>query len=164
MILFRLWFLANSLQNTLFLIFRCVFMWDPKETLKSIGLGPKSEQKRSVRVAEAIRNELSMLLLTKVRDQKLAEVSISRIELGDDLKCARIFFTVSGDRKNQVEAEEGLKRAKGFMRSHLAKVLNMRYTPDLQFVYDHQVEKTIAIEKLLQEIAMERSGDDESGS
>lgn len=164
MILFRLWFLANSLQNTLFLIFRCVFMWDPKETLKSIGLGPKSEQKRSVRVAEAIRNELSMLLLTKVRDQKLAEVSISRIELGDDLKCARIFFTVSGDKKNQVEAEEGLKRAKGFMRSHLAKVLNMRYTPDLQFVYDHQVEKTIAIEKLLQEIAMERSGDDESGS
>ena len=159
-----MWFLANSLQNTLFLIFRCVFMWDPKETLKSIGLGPKSEQKRSVRVAEAIRNELSMLLLTKVRDQKLAEVSISRIELGDDLKCARIFFTVSGDRKNQVEAEEGLKRAKGFMRSHLAKVLNMRYTPDLQFVYDHQVEKTIAIEKLLQEIAMERSGDDESGS
>jgi len=156
--------LANSLQNTLFLIFRCVFMWDPKETLKSIGLGPKSEQKRSVRVAEAIRNELSMLLLTKVRDQKLAEVSISRIELGDDLKCAKIFFTVSGDKKNQVEAEEGLKRAKGFMRSHLAKVLNMRYTPDLQFVYDHQVEKTIAIEKLLQEIAMERSGDDESGS
>lgn len=139
-------------------------MWDPKETLKSIGLGPKSEQKRSVRVAEAIRNELSMLLLTKVRDQKLAEVSISRIELGDDLKCARIFFTVSGDKKMQVEAEEGLKRAKGFMRSHLAKVLNMRYTPDLQFVYDHQVEKTIAIEKLLQEIAMERSGDDESGS
>lgn len=139
-------------------------MWDPKETLKSIGLGPKSEQKRSVRVAEAIRNELSMLLLTKVRDQKLAEVSISRIELGDDLKCARIFFTVSGDKKSQVEAEEGLRRAKGFMRSHLAKVINMRYTPDLQFVYDHQVEKTIAIEKLLQEIAMERSGDDESGS
>jgi len=138
-------------------------MWDPKETLKSIGLGPKSEQKRSVRVAEAIRNELSMLLLTKVRDQKLAEVSITRIELGDDLKCARIFFTVSGDKKMQVEAEEGLKRAKGFMRSHLAKVINMRYTPDLQFVYDHQVEKTIAIEKLLQEIAMERSGEDESG-
>lgn len=139
-------------------------MWNPKETLKSIGLGPKSEQKRSVRVAEAIRNELSILLLTKVRDQKLEEVAITRIQLPDDLKCAKIFFTVPGDEKKQLAAEEGLKRAKGFMRSHLAKVLNMRYTPDLQFVYDHQREKTIEIERLLQEIAEERSGDDKSGS
>lgn len=139
-------------------------MWDPKETLKSIGLGPKSEQKRSVRVAEAIRNELSVLLLTKVRDHKLEDVAITRIHLPDDLKCARIYFNVPGDKPRQLAAEEGLKRAKGFMRSHLAKVLNMRYTPDLQFVYDHQVEKTIEIEKLLQEIALERRDEDDSGS
>ena len=50
------------------------------------------------------------------------------------------------------------------MRSHLAKVLNMRYTPELHFVYDHQVEKVIEIEKLLQEIAKEKGDDDESGS
>ncbi|MDD3813947.1 MAG: 30S ribosome-binding factor RbfA [Desulfocapsaceae bacterium] len=139
-------------------------MWDPKETLKSVGLGPKSEQKRSVRVAEAIRNELSMLLLTKACDPKLAEVGISRVELADDLKYARIFFTVPGDKQQQVSAKEGLQRAKGFMRSHLAKVINMRYTPELQFVYDQQVEKVVAIEKLLQEIANERGGDDESSS
>ncbi|MBA3005270.1 MAG: 30S ribosome-binding factor RbfA [Proteobacteria bacterium] len=139
-------------------------MWDPKETLKSVGLGPKSEQKRSVRVAEAIRNELSMLLLTKVCDPKLAEVGISRVELADDLKYARIYFTVLGDKTQQLSAKEGLQRAKGFMRSHLAKVINMRYTPELQFVYDQQIEKVVAMEKLLQEIANERGGDDESGS
>ncbi len=139
-------------------------MWNPKETLKSVGLGPKSEQKRSVRVAEAIRNELSMLLLTTVRDQKLAEVALSRVELADDLQYARIFFTVPGEKKRQISAEEGLQRAKGFMRSHLAKVLNMRYTPELHFVYDHQAEKVIEIEKLLQEIAKEKGDDDESGS
>ncbi|MDO8946255.1 MAG: 30S ribosome-binding factor RbfA [Desulfocapsaceae bacterium] len=140
-------------------------MWDPKETLKSVGLGPKSEQKRSVRVAEAIRNELSMLILTKVCDPKLTEVGISRVELADDLKYARIFFTVPGDKKNQLSAKEGLQRAKGFMRSHLAKVINMRYTPELQFVYDQQIEKVVAMEKLLQEIANERGDDDdESGS
>ncbi|MDO9043572.1 MAG: 30S ribosome-binding factor RbfA [Desulfocapsaceae bacterium] len=139
-------------------------MWNPKETLKSVGLGPKSEQKRSVRVAEAIRNELSMLLLTKVGDPKLADVAFSRVQLADDLQYARIFFSVPGDKKRQVAAEEGLQRAKGFMRSHLAKVLNMRYTPELHFVYDHQVEKVIEIEKLLQEIAKEKGDDDESGS
>ena len=139
-------------------------MWNPKETLKSVGLGPKSEQKRSVRVAEAIRNELSMLLLTKVGDPKLADVAFSRVQLADDLQYARIFFSVPGDKKRQVAAEEGLQRAKGFMRSHLAKVLNMRYTPELHFVYDQQVEKVVEIEKLFHEIAKERGDDDESGS
>lgn len=136
-------------------------MWNPKETLKSVGLGPKSEQKRSVRVAEAIRNELAMLLLTKVRDVKLTDVSFSRVQLADDLQYARIFFTVPGDKKQQLDAEGGLQRAKGFMRSHLAKVLNMRYTPELHFVYDHQAEKLIAMESLLQEIAKEKRENDE---
>jgi ribosome-binding factor A len=139
-------------------------MRNPKETLNSIGLGPKSGKKRSVRVAEAIRNELSMLLLTRVRDSKLADVTFSRVQLADDLQYARIFFSVPGDEKRRVSAEEGLQRAKGFMRSHLAKVLNMRYTPELHFVYDHQIEKVEEIERLLQEIARERGDDDESGS
>ena len=139
-------------------------MQNPKETLKSIGLGARAETKRSVRVAEAIRNELSMLLLLKVQDPKLAEVSVSRVQLAEDLQYARVFFTVPGDKKRQADAEEGLQRAKGFMRSSLAKVLNMRYTPDLHFVYDHQVEKVGEIEKLLQEIAREREENDESGS
>ena len=105
-----------------------------------------------------------MLLLTKVRDPKLADVTFTRVQLADDLQYARIFFSVSGDKKRQVAAEEGLQRAKGFMRSHLAKVLNLRYTPELHFVYDQQVEKVVEIEKLFHEIAKERGDDDESGS
>ncbi len=139
-------------------------MRSPKETLSSIGLGPKSEQKRSVRVAEAIRNELSMLLLTKVRDPKLVSVAFSRVQLSDDLSYARIFFTVPDVKKRHVDAEEALQRAKGFMRSHLAKALNMRYTPELHFVYDRQVEKVAEMEQLFQEIANERGSDDEQSS
>ena len=50
-------------------------IWDPKETLDSIGLGKRTEVKRSKRVADAMRNELSVLLLEKVRDPKLQNVS-----------------------------------------------------------------------------------------
>lgn len=139
-------------------------MRNPKATLTSIGLGARSEKKRSVRVAEAIRNELSTLLVLKIQDPRLTGVAITRVQLADDLQYARIFFTSSGGMKGQVEAEQGLQRAKGFMRSHLAKVLNMRYTPELHFVYDHQVEKVEEIEKLLQEIALEREEKDDSGS
>jgi ribosome-binding factor A len=129
--------------------------WDPKGTLDSIGLG-RSEQKRSTRVADAIRNELALLLLHKVRDPKISSVTISRVEVSDDLKYARIYYTVLGEDKAIKEADVGLQRARGFMRSHLAKTLNMRYTPDLQFRYDMTNEKVREIEQLFQSIAGEK--------
>lgn len=131
--------------------------WDPKQTLDSIGIGGKSEQKRSSRVAEAIRNELSTILISKVRDPRLQGVNISRVEVLDDLSLARIFFTVLGGPREVKEAGIGLERAKGFMRSHIAKTLNLRFTPALQFKYDKVVEKVAELEEILQEIANERN-------
>lgn len=136
--------------------------FDPKKTLDSIGLG-KTEQKRSVRVSDVIRKELAILLLTKVRDQKLATVNITRVEVADDLKYARVFFTVLGDHKAIKAAEAAFDRAKGFMRSHLAKTLNMRYTPSLQFRFDEIAEKVEHIENIFQEIANEgKTGEENS--
>jgi ribosome-binding factor A len=138
-------------------------IWDPKQTLDSIGIGGKSEQKRSSRVAEAIRNELATLLLSKVRDPRLLGVSISRVEVPDDLSLARIFFTVFGDKKEIREAGIGLEKAKGFMRSHIAKTLNLRFTPALIFKYDDVVEKVAELDEIFQEIANEReSREDDS--
>lgn len=138
-------------------------IWDPKQTLDSIGIGGKNEQKRSSRVAEAIRNELATLLLSKVRDPRLLGVSISRVEVPDDLSLARVFFTVFGEKKEIREAKIGLEKAKGFMRSHIAKTLNLRFTPALMFRYDDVVEKVAELEEIFQEIANEReSREDDS--
>ena len=136
--------------------------WDPKKTLDSIGIGGKHEQKRSSRVAEAIRNEIATLLISKVRDPNLIDVSISRVEVTDDLSLARIYFTVFGDQKNIKTAEKGLLRAKGFMRSHIAKTLNLRFTPALQFKYDDIADKVAELDDIFQELANERDnqGDD----
>ncbi len=134
--------------------------WDPKETLDSIGLG-RTQQKRSVRVADVIRNEISMLLVNKIRDPKVSDVSISNVDLSDDLKHAKVYFTLLyGDDKKQ-SAISGLLRAKGFIRSHLAKSLNLRYTPELRFIYDKTAEKVEEIERLFDEIAKEREENQE---
>ncbi len=130
-------------------------IWDPKQTLDSVGLG-RQEQKRSVRVADVIRNELSILMISKVRDPKLSEVSISRVEVTDDMKIARIFFTLLSGKKRAKGAEKSLQNAKGFMRSHLAKTLNLRYTPELQFRYDETADKVAQVESIFQEIENER--------
>lgn len=131
-------------------------MWDPKETIESVGLG-KRERKRSTRVADAIQMELSLLFIQKVRDQKLSDVSISRVEVTDDLKNARIFYTIPSGEKGRKQVSGALTKATGFVRSHLAKVLNLRYTPTLKFIYDEKADKVQAMEMLLDEIASERS-------
>ena len=135
-------------------------IWDPKQTLDSIGLSSRKERKRSARVADAIRVELATLLVGKVRDPKLRGVSISRVEVTDDLRIARIYFTVLENHKKVKSAEKGLQRAKGFMRSHIARTLNLRFTPALQFLYDETAEKVEELDALFQEIANERKSGD----
>ncbi|MCP3889636.1 MAG: 30S ribosome-binding factor RbfA [Desulfobulbaceae bacterium] len=131
-------------------------VWDPKQTLDSIGVGEKNEQKRSSRVAEAIKNELSTLLISKVADPRLLGANISRVEVTDDLSLARIYFTVFGDKKEIRAADKGFQRAAGFMRSHIAKTLNLRFTPALEFRYDNIADKVAELDEIFQEIANER--------
>jgi len=135
--------------------------WDPKKTLDSIGIGRGSERKRSARVAEAIRNELATLLISKVRDPRLLNVNFPRVEVNDDLSVARVYYTVLGEKKEALEAERGLHKAQGFMRSHIARALNLRFTPALQFRYDDVADKVTELEEIFQEIANEKKSRDE---
>lgn len=137
-------------------------IWDPKQTLDSVGLGRKEERKRSAKVADAIRVELATLLVSKVRDSKLRDVNISRVDVTDDLSMARIFYTVMDHEEGVKSAEKALDRAKGFMRSHIAKTLNLRFTPSLQFRYDETAQKVEELDTIFQEIANERKIRDHS--
>lgn len=135
--------------------------WNPKSTLDSIGIG-KKEKKRPSRVAEAVRNELSVVLLQKMRDPAVADISVTRVQVTDDLKYAKIYYRVMGDRKGIPKAAKGLDRAKGFLRTQLAKSLNLRYTPALQFFYDETADKVEEVEKLLRDIAEEDKSNEDS--
>lgn len=123
------------------------------------GLG-RPESSRPKRVAEAIKNELSILLLQKIGDPKLSGVLISRVVVTPNLKQALIYFTVPAGAKNG-PASKGLNRAKGFFRSHLAKVFNLRYTPELLFFFDNINEEVERIDTLFRQIEKERN-DEES--
>ncbi|WP_448873125.1 30S ribosome-binding factor RbfA [Desulfobulbus propionicus] len=118
------------------------------------GLG-RPESSRPKRVAEAIKNELTILLLQKVADPRLSGVMLSRVTVTADLKQAKIYFTVPPGRESG-QALKGMQRAKGFFRSQLAKVLNLRYTPDLLFYFDSLNEEVERVEGLLRQIHEER--------
>ena len=114
----------------------------------------RSPNRRPTRVAEAIRGELSMLFLQKVKDQRLFEVAITKVEVTPDMRSAFVYFTCpEGDMK---AVEAGLASSRGFMRSHLAKTLDLRYMPELQFKYDLSAVRQAEMDRILREIANER--------
>ena len=130
--------------------------WHPKQELESLGAERTPPPKRAARVADVIKNELSVLLLQRVRDPHLQEITISRVTLSDDLRHAKIYFTLFQGQAKIDRVHRSLHKAAGFMRSHLAKTLNLRFTPELRFWYDEEFEEVEKIEKLLDDIARER--------
>lgn len=108
--------------------------------------------KRPKRVADMIKNEIALLLLRKVKDPRLSSVSIVNAEMTKDLRRAIVYYSVLGDDKQVAKAAEGLERAKGFIRSHLARELGLRATPELVFKRDLSMEHQEKMERLLKEI------------
>ena len=118
------------------------------------GLG-RPESSRPKRVSEALKNELSLLLLRDASDPRLTGVTITRVVVTPDLKQAKVYFSLQTGGAS-CPATAAMRRARGFFRSHLAKVLNMRYTPDLLFFFDHQNEEAQRIDDLFRQIEKER--------
>lgn len=103
---------------------------------------------RKLRVADHIRNELGRLLLTHSHDPRFKFVSISAVELSKDYSHAKVFVTVLND--SQVpEILEALTKAAGFFRRELARIINLRSTPKLFFVYDGTLRQGDRISQLL---------------
>jgi ribosome-binding factor A len=124
---------------------------NPKKDFYQYGREPAS-YKRPKRVADLIKNEIAMLLLQKVKDPRLVNVAIVSAEVTRDLRKAIIYYSVLGDEEKIKKAAAGLARAKGFMRSHLAKELGMRATPDLIFKHDLSMVHQQRMEELFKEI------------
>ncbi|WP_051309052.1 30S ribosome-binding factor RbfA [Desulfogranum japonicum] len=115
----------------------------------------RPESSRPKRVAEAIQHEFAVLLRQKVADPRLASVAVSHVTMSPDLKLAKVFFTVT-EKSSVTDAKKALIKAKGFFRSHLAKALNLRYTPDIHFHYDSQSEEIERIDELFRQLEQEK--------
>jgi ribosome-binding factor A len=108
--------------------------------------------KRSEKVAEAIHEEISRLLIKGVKDPRVGFVTVTGVKVTDDLHHATIYFSSIGTEAEQKEAEAGLNSARGFLRREVGKVLRMRYIPDIHFKYDESVVYGSHIENILKQI------------
>jgi ribosome-binding factor A len=118
--------------------------------------------KRSEKVAEAIHELVSGLLIKGLKDPRIGFVTITGVKVTDDLHLATVYFTVIGSDEEKEATGQGLQSARGFIRKELGKSLHMRYVPELIFRYDESVEYGSRIETLLKEIrATDRDDDKE---
>lgn len=111
--------------------------------------------KRSDRLGEVIKEEISLVLLDGIKDPKIGFVTITRVRMSDDLKNARVYYTVFGGEKEKKNCQKGLDRAKGYIKRVLGSKLRIKYIPSLIFMFDDSLEYGNYIESLINDIKSE---------
>src|SRR3972149_1231577 len=113
------------------------------------------------RVAEQIQRELSEILHTALKDPGVGMITITDVEVSQDLAHAKVFFTSLGDAEALAETQAGLRRAAGFLRSGLGHRLRVHNTPELHFEYDASVERGVRLTQLIDAAVSGRTPDQE---
>ena len=109
--------------------------------------------RRSHRVADLLRFEIADLIQREIQDPRIGLTSVTNVDLSPDLRNARVSFSVLGEDEKRSSTIEALQRAKGFIKSRLAKRLrSMRRIPDLSFVLDRGAEHSQHISDLLENL------------
>jgi len=119
--------------------------------------------RRLLKAAEAIREVVSMAILTELRDPRVKNVTVVAVEVLPDMKSAKVHVSIMGDEKQQQLSLSGLQNAAGFLQRKIADRIETRYTPRLQFVLDKGVKASLEVNRILREVLpREPEPDDDS--
>lgn len=120
---------------------------------------------RMQRIAEAIRQEASIIIHDKLKDPRLGFVTITRVEVTADSRLAKIYFSVLGSDEDYRKTKEALDSGLGFIRSLVAQRINLRIAPEIMFFEDRSSEYSVRIQEVLDEIkALEKQPPSEDKS
>jgi ribosome-binding factor A len=107
---------------------------------------------RPERLAALIQQTLAETLATRVKDPRVGFVTVTGVTVSADATHARVRVSVLGEAEDKARTIAGLESARGFLRTHLARALDLRATPELQFVLDRGLEHAQHIERLLADL------------
>jgi len=108
--------------------------------------------KRATRVASLLREVLSEILATQLKDPSVGRITISRVSLTDDLRNAKVYFSTLANEAERGHTLEGLRRAGGFIRNEISKRMELKFAPALQFIYDDSLDRADRINALLKQV------------
>jgi ribosome-binding factor A len=119
--------------------------------------------RRQRQVAELIHEEISLLLQRQVRDPRLGFVTVTGVEVTQDLRLATVYVSIMGGDDEAEQALAGLKSATGFFRHELGSTLTLRFVPELSFRLDKSLEQGLHIDQLLDSLPAEAPADEDEG-
>jgi ribosome-binding factor A len=108
--------------------------------------------RRVLKAAEAIREVVSMAILTELRDPRIQDVTVTYVEVTGDMRGAKVHVSIMGDEAKQQLSLRGLQNARGFLQQRINDRIETRYTPKLNFVLDKGVKSSIEIARILDEV------------
>jgi ribosome-binding factor A len=108
--------------------------------------------KRSERLGELILAEISDLLTRGIKDPRIGFVTLTRVEMSDDLRHAKVFVSIIGAEPEKARTLQGLSSATGYIRRHLGRALHLRYTPEIAFLVDDSLEHGAKIAQILRQL------------
>lgn len=112
----------------------------------------RMSDRRTARLNEQLKREISEILTRKVRDPRVGHLLITGVRVTSDLWLARVFFRPLADEGELEEIQEGLAAATPFIRKELGKVMRVRRIPELRFMHDTTLDAAARIEAVLQEV------------
>lgn len=120
--------------------------------------------RRLLKAAEAIREVVSMAILVDLTDPRIADVTVTYVEVAPDMRLARVHVSIMGDETKQNLCLRGLESASGFLQNKVGNRIDTRYTPKLKFVIDQGVKHSLAVARILNEVLPDRDESNEAQS
>ena len=115
----------------------------------------KKNSVKNTRINAEVMRELSVAI-RDLKDPRISPmVSVTGAEVTPDLQYCKVYISVLGSEESLAKTMEGLKAAGGFLRRELAQTVNLRHTPELQFVEDHSIEYGARMDALINKVARE---------
>ena len=107
--------------------------------------------RRTLKAAEAIREVVAMSILTDLKDPRVVGSTITKVEVTADMRQAKVYFMILGGEGKERNALRGLQSAAGFLQQKVARRIDSRYTPTLQFAVDEGVKNLMEVSRILSE-------------
>ena len=113
----------------------------------------KKNSIKNTRVNAEVQRELSHIIHEEIKDPRIHPMtSVVSVEVTPDLKFCKAYISVLGDEQAQRDTLAGLQSAEGFIRRLLAQTVNLRNTPEIQFISDQSIEYGVRMSKLVDEV------------
>lgn len=108
---------------------------------------------KNTRINGEVQRVLAEIIRGGIKDPRIAPMtSVVAVEVAPDLKTCKAWVSVLGDEKAQADTLEGLRSAEGYIRSQLARTINLRNTPQITFIMDQSIAYGVNMSKLIDEV------------